>query len=753
MFNDAVITAQGLELDAKILAGHASAIFTGIKIGDGVYTGTEDLTALTTMRSIKQEFAISSVSVIGNSTVRLRSVVNNTGIENSYYMSELGVFAQDPDKGEILYSIALGIKNKMDYQPSEVELPGASSTIDTLTVISNSKTAAIKMGMGAAASAEELEEVRQGKVDIEGGDISGTVIETLEPIDTKYPVPSSGESTKVFMGKVKKYIEDTKPLDKDITLYVSPTGSDATGDGSSTKSFRTVTYALSQIPKDLGGFTATVNVADGTYNAAVYISGYTGGYLYIRRNGTQELNTSCNIKSIRVDYCSSVSLTGLNFTNTEGASFFANDSQYVNVAYCQSTVNTINDEVSFNFNYVTNGRIVYCKSLNHHSCLKMYRSSVFSHGWSDSVGNYGIVEDGGSNLSKSGLLQPKGLITDESRQNGSVSVNRYGAILGTLQSNVTLYVSTTGSDTIGDGSSANPFRSIQKALDSLPKDLGGYAATINVAEGIYSERVIIQSFNSGVLSIRGSSTNAIIDSSVLESHYIGDSSAKIILAKITLKATGANTNAQPVMLISNSSYVHIYNNIIDGTNAIDKRSAFYLQGVIARFNSTVFNNCRDCVYSLQNITSDTVPSTVSMRGCTGSGNLRVLNLKKTTVHMEDNSRPSASSPDLISEGALVVKPTGAIIGTFKYEVTLTASGWTGSSAPYYQTVAISGATADMEALLVKALADDATPVTQEAYNKAYGIISDGKAWIDDGNATFKVYKKPVINIKVGLKGE
>ena len=194
MFKDAVITAQGLELDAKIIAGQVSAVFTGIKIGDGVYTGNENLSTVTALKSVRQEFGISSISIINDNTVRLRTVVDNMGITTGYYMSELGVYAQDPDRGEILYSIALGIKNKMDYQPSESELEGATSTIDTLTVISNTQTAVIKMGTGAAASAEDLEELRREKVDTKDGDISETVIDNLETIDTKYPIPTVGET-------------------------------------------------------------------------------------------------------------------------------------------------------------------------------------------------------------------------------------------------------------------------------------------------------------------------------------------------------------------------------------------------------------------------------------------------------------------------------------------------------------------------------------------------------------------------------
>lgn len=85
-------------------------------------------------------------------------------------------------------------------------------------------------------------------------------------------------------------------------------------------------------------------------------------------------------------------------------------------------------------------------------------------------------------------------------------------------------------------------------------------------------------------------------------------------------------------------------------------------------------------------------------------------------------------------------------------VTLTAAGWTGSTAPYTQTINITGVSADMEAILVSALDSGATEAVQKAYTKAFGIISSGTAELGSGTATFKVYKKPATDCTVGLKG-
>lgn len=85
-------------------------------------------------------------------------------------------------------------------------------------------------------------------------------------------------------------------------------------------------------------------------------------------------------------------------------------------------------------------------------------------------------------------------------------------------------------------------------------------------------------------------------------------------------------------------------------------------------------------------------------------------------------------------------------------VTLTAAGWSGSAAPYTQTVQVNGAREGMEPVMVSALADGASLEVQKAYTKAYGIICGGTGTLGDGTATFKVYKKPVVDITIGLRG-
>jgi hypothetical protein len=360
------------------------------------------------------------------------------------------------------------------------------------------------------------------RVDATGGNISETVIETLEPIDTKYPVPSAGESTKVFMGKVTKYIEDTKPLKADMFVYVATTGSNTTGDGTSSKPYKTITYALSTIPKAMNGFNASITISGGAYDEDVIVSGFDGriqllfseniaitgltvnnstvtcnstgtvvlvtcGSLFIRDNATLNsfISVNWNITSyidyltrrmsIIVDYESNLTASGIfELSGNDGIAIFCVNNSHTSFG----TVRGVGFDVGF-YTY-RNGQIMY--ELNNLSATKMYE-----------------------------------------HRTGGVIIKSSGAIIGTLQNDVTLYVATTGSDTTGNGSNASPYRTIQYAIDSLPKDLGGYFANIIIADGIYDEDVIIYGYASGVLTIMSTTPNTLNSNCKVGSISVKDS--------------------------------------------------------------------------------------------------------------------------------------------------------------------------------------------------------------------------------------
>ena len=107
VFKEAVLTAKGIALLAKAQAGRCTIKLTKAATGDGSYSDGEALTNRTALKSKKQEFALITVTTQNQSNVYVKFIITNkqdTGnLKNGYYVKEVGIYAQDPDEGEILY--------------------------------------------------------------------------------------------------------------------------------------------------------------------------------------------------------------------------------------------------------------------------------------------------------------------------------------------------------------------------------------------------------------------------------------------------------------------------------------------------------------------------------------------------------------------------------------------------------------------------------------------------------------------------
>lgn len=108
-----------------------------------------------------------------------------------------------------------------------------------------------------------------------------------------------------------------------------------------------------------------------------------------------------------------------------------------------------------------------------------------------------------------------------------------------LTASMMIYVSTSGSDNTGNGTSASPYASITKALSTIPKNLNGYTATINIAAGTYYEDVTINGYIGGNVVLTGSQDNSVSINSlqVIETDFVQVSNILLTLSAGT--ANGA----------------------------------------------------------------------------------------------------------------------------------------------------------------------------------------------------------------------
>ena len=347
----------------------------------------------------------------------------------------------------------------------------------------------------------------KGKVGASGGDISETVIESLETIDSKYPIPTPGETTKVFMGKVKKYIEDTKPLEEDITVYVATTGSDTDGEGTSAKPYKTIQRAIAVLPKDLGGFTAIILIADGTYPENVLISGFHSGNIYIKpKDRTNVISDSCMVSSFRVlkstAYVHINSLRMIEVQESNGTLYEPiriDGRVLVRLGYLKIAENHKSNLTAVFLTGRSAADVVNCEISNHLRAVHVDDSNAYISNCIGVNNSYAILSTSGGRITQTGT-KISGDVYSIAQTGGEI-VSKYGAVIGTLQADTYLYVATTGSDVTGDGTESNPYKTISYAVNTIPKDLGGFAVSIAIYDGNYDEIVHVQGFHNGIISI------------------------------------------------------------------------------------------------------------------------------------------------------------------------------------------------------------------------------------------------------------
>jgi hypothetical protein len=103
-FGDLRLTVLGTVLQGKAQTG-TELRFTRVAIGDGVLPDGSSLEDLTALIHEKMSVAINEI-LLNNDLATLTVAFSNGGLTSGFYIRELGIFANDPDAGEILYAVA-----------------------------------------------------------------------------------------------------------------------------------------------------------------------------------------------------------------------------------------------------------------------------------------------------------------------------------------------------------------------------------------------------------------------------------------------------------------------------------------------------------------------------------------------------------------------------------------------------------------------------------------------------------------------
>lgn len=161
-FKQSVITNKGRALMAKLLSGKTVAQFTRIAVSSQIYTDGQ-LATLTSLANVKQSTTVQA-KPNNAATVAIEGAINNTGLSAGYYINTIGVYATDPDEGEILYSVAIAINN--GYMPADTGVSKSGLLLEVVTEVSNAANVNMTVNPAAVATKADIIEVRDELLDI-----------------------------------------------------------------------------------------------------------------------------------------------------------------------------------------------------------------------------------------------------------------------------------------------------------------------------------------------------------------------------------------------------------------------------------------------------------------------------------------------------------------------------------------------------------------------------------------------------------
>lgn len=169
------VTNAGKKLLAKVLAGE-SLEFTRFKMGDGNLSDTNP-DNLNNLINTVVSVNVSKISQ-GENFISVRGEFTNQGIEVGFYWREYGLFAQDPDEGEVLFAYS-NAGEIADYIPPSTESDIARTLVSTISIANASNITIVFDDSIIYATKEEIDQINEILQTVIGEQPNGSMVVTL----------------------------------------------------------------------------------------------------------------------------------------------------------------------------------------------------------------------------------------------------------------------------------------------------------------------------------------------------------------------------------------------------------------------------------------------------------------------------------------------------------------------------------------------------------------------------------------------
>lgn len=161
-FSQLIITKKGQALVAKMLSGIQGVKFTRIAASDAVYK-LVDLEKMETLGNVRQSADVAKVTRTSDVTVTVETAFTNTDLIAGYFMRALGLYAVDPNDGEILYAVAIETSGNC-YMPLYAGVTVSGAYIQLVTSVGNATNVSLEVSNSANATIGDINELRK-KID------------------------------------------------------------------------------------------------------------------------------------------------------------------------------------------------------------------------------------------------------------------------------------------------------------------------------------------------------------------------------------------------------------------------------------------------------------------------------------------------------------------------------------------------------------------------------------------------------------
>ena len=173
-----VLTNKGLSLITKLVSAQATLSFSRVAVGTGSVPSGYDPQNMTDLSAYKMNATIESYGVSADQAdvAYLVTQISSVGVTAGFAVTEAGVYATDPDDGEILYAyLDLTSDPQYIYASTDVINKFAEITFNVLIGSVSSVTAIVSPGALVKKSDFEALGVRVNNLESPEYDDSGTV--------------------------------------------------------------------------------------------------------------------------------------------------------------------------------------------------------------------------------------------------------------------------------------------------------------------------------------------------------------------------------------------------------------------------------------------------------------------------------------------------------------------------------------------------------------------------------------------------